>query len=319
MDGTPTVPADEVDDDSDGLAECEGDCDDTNASVYPGSPQLCDGMNNDCDDPAWPEPPIDEADNDADDWRICAGDCDDGDASINPAALEVCNLVDDDCDGAVDEDELGEDTDGDLVHNLCDNCREVINPTQQDTDEDTIGDSCDNCAFVPNSDQLDTGLDERGDLCDNCPTEFNPFQDDFDGDTFGDPCDNCVFIYNQSQSDLDDDFEGDFCDLDDGIIYILLSDPDFVDWQEEQGFQTWNLYRGSLDELRATGVYTQAIGSNPLADQVCGLSDPFWQDLTIPEAGQVAYYLVTGMSGGVESTLGIDGSGALRPNDNPCP
>jgi len=38
-----------------------------------------------------------------------------------------------------------------------------------------------------------------------------------------------------------------------------------------------------------------------------------------PAAGEVAYYLVTCVTGGVEGSLGNNSSGQPRPNDNPCP
>ena len=65
-----------VDADLDG-SPCGVDCDDGNATVYPGAPPLCDGINNDCDDPTWPVPPPDQDDTDGDGFRICEGDCDD--------------------------------------------------------------------------------------------------------------------------------------------------------------------------------------------------------------------------------------------------
>ena len=52
----------DVDDDGDGYTENEGDCNDDNAARYPGLTDLCDGIDNDCDD---------EIDEDAyiDDWN----------------------------------------------------------------------------------------------------------------------------------------------------------------------------------------------------------------------------------------------------------
>ncbi|MCK0178907.1 hypothetical protein MWU50_06370, partial [Flavobacteriaceae bacterium S0862] len=42
-------PSDLTDDDGDGYTECEGDCNDTDATIFPGAPEICDGLDNDCD------------------------------------------------------------------------------------------------------------------------------------------------------------------------------------------------------------------------------------------------------------------------------
>ena len=46
---TPSDP-ERSDDDLDGYTEAEGDCDDDDADVRPGLPDVCDGIDNDCDD-----------------------------------------------------------------------------------------------------------------------------------------------------------------------------------------------------------------------------------------------------------------------------
>ena len=106
-----------------GYVAADGDCDDTDASVHPGAPELCDGLDNDCDG-ALDEDLVDQtwyADGDGDGYgdpegavSACgpqdglvaeAGDCDDAAPDIHPGALEICNDRDDDCDGAVDADD----------------------------------------------------------------------------------------------------------------------------------------------------------------------------------------------------------------------
>ena len=52
--------------------------------------------------------------------------------------------------------------------------------------------------------------------------------------------------------------------------------------------------------------------------RMCDLPVPWFADPDTPGAGQVAFFLVTGTSVGVESTLGIDSQGNVRPNANPC-
>ena len=246
-------------------------------------------------------------------------DCNDANPAIHPGATEVCNGIDDNCDGNVDENAAGVDSDGDGVHNACDNCVAAYNPTQQDTDHDGIGNACDNCVTVANRNQADMDGDQRGDLCDNCPATFNPFQDDTDGDKVGDACDNCPDTPNPDQGDVNHDFVGDVCDLNDGLILIDLLDGATVGWQMETGFESFNLYRGDLSVLKSSGLYTQDPALVPLADRQCGLVDTAVSDSFDPPLGKCVFYLVTGVHLGVEGSLGTNSAGTPRPNDNPCP
>jgi len=72
------------DKDEDGVLSCEGDCDDSDKTIFPGAPELCDGLDNDCDSIL----PNEEADLDQDGWFVCGDDCDDTDASLNGADVD---------------------------------------------------------------------------------------------------------------------------------------------------------------------------------------------------------------------------------------
>jgi N-acetylneuraminic acid mutarotase len=306
--------------DLDGFRACAGDCDDADMLVYPGAPQLCNGRNENCSDPAWPAMPANEVDADGDGFRVCASDCNDANPGVHVGATEICNAIDDNCSGTIDEDDnFGVDSDEDGIRSACDNCPMTANAGQSDVDHDTAGDACDNCLQSANAGQVDFDYDGVGDLCDNCPALANYQQVDADVDRVGDGCDNCATDYNPAQSDVNGDNQGDLCDFDDGLIYVYASEKDYREWQFEAGFTAFNNYRGSLSVLRSTGVYTQAPGSNPLAGRDCGLTDPFVLDTLVPAPGEVAYNLVTGITGGNESNLGTNSAGASRANTNPCP
>jgi hypothetical protein len=122
-----------TDADADEQSTCAGDCNDANAAVYRGAPEVCDGIDNQCPgDSGWAQ--TDEGvqitfyrDADEDGFGVAsdtalacsappgyvatAGDCNDANLAVHPGAPEVCNAVDDDCDGPIDEN-LGQTTCG---------------------------------------------------------------------------------------------------------------------------------------------------------------------------------------------------------------
>ena len=86
----------DADCDGDGVAASAGDCNEHDASVYPGAPQPCDGLNNDCDSPAWPLAPS-EDDSDQDGFRICQETATIATRRFTRARLQVCDGVNNDC------------------------------------------------------------------------------------------------------------------------------------------------------------------------------------------------------------------------------
>ncbi len=90
------------------------DCDDVRDTVYVGAPEICDGLNNDCDHPAWPSLVV-ETDDDLDGQAECAGDCDDADPLRRSGVPEACDGIDNDCDDVVPLNENDLDSDGSRV------------------------------------------------------------------------------------------------------------------------------------------------------------------------------------------------------------
>ena len=234
---TVTVVEDD-DKDDDGESEIT-DCDDTNSNVYNGAPEVCDGLDNNCDGNL----PEDEVDSDNDGLIDCqeacyedpdkydSGQCGCGIADSDSDNDHIADCIDDDIDGDTilneREEELGlnpwlEDSDGD---NISDNI-ELGDPEEpRDTDGDGIIDALDldsdndgisdfeesgdrNGSQDSDNDGIpnyldrdsDSDSDEVDDSIDNCPWIFNPEQEDENNNGIGDSCDS---LTSQSKSQKD--------------------------------------------------------------------------------------------------------------------
>ena len=220
------------DGDGDGVTNCT-DCDDANVTVYPGAPELCDGLDNDCDGTV----PANESDGDGDGVSGCT-DCDDANAAVYPGATELCNGIDDDCDpttfaaGETDGDGDGfagcagdcDDNDPNTYPGAAETCDGIDNncdgsiPASETVDSD--GDTwvscldCDdqNAAIWPGASELCDGFDS------NCDGVLPQDEADADGDTWmeceGD-CDDAAAAVNP------DAFENCFDGIDnncDGLV-----------------------------------------------------------------------------------------------------
>ncbi|MFH1466217.1 MAG: MopE-related protein [Pseudomonadota bacterium] len=187
------------------------DCDDTNAAVNPAAAEVCNGIDDDCDDVYdenardaltwWADADDDgygdletarEACTQPSGWADNYLDCDDEDAAVNPAATEVCDGVDDDCDLTVDEPDAADaltwyaDTDADgygAVGSTAPGCDQPLGYVAEATDCDD-GDAAINPAATEVCDGADNDCDGVVDEPDSA--DALTWYADTDADGYGD-------------------------------------------------------------------------------------------------------------------------------------
>ena len=240
---------DKDDDGEIGLADVDGDgvdapedCDDYDASVYPGNEEVpYNGEDDDCDEST----PDDDIDGDG---FLEAEDCDDTDPFVNPDATESCNGVDDDCNGVVD-DSVGDlwydDDDGDGFGDADTEIRACDGESGQVADATDCDDR--DAAVFPGAEEVCNEVD------DDCDGEIDEdveltFYLDGDGDGFGgaDTAEACTapegYVANSS-------------DCDDSDAYVSPAATEICDAQD-------NDCDGSTDEDDAADAGTWYLDSD---------------------------------------------------------
>jgi hypothetical protein len=239
----PVLVGSGIDGDGDGFSVADGDCDDTDDTVYPGAPELIDAIDNDCDGQT--DEGADDVDDDGDGFTDLQGDCNDNDETIYPGAEEIINGVDDNCNGDIDDGTSAFDDDGDGFsedEGDCDDTNSSIGPAANEL-LDGVDNDCDGVI-----DENTVGYDDDGDGY----TELQGDCDDGDTDTWPgapelpDGEDNdCNGQIDDGSFILDDDGDG-YTDLagdcDDTNPYTYPGAPEYADGQD-------NDCDGEIDEL----------------------------------------------------------------------
>lgn len=172
----PPPPEPPSDADGDGYTSDSGDCDDTNANIYPDAGESCfDSIDNDCDslvDLADPEcggsgSSAVDTDNDG---ALDTSDCAPSDPAIYPGAVEICDGKDNNCDGTIDQ--VDADLDGYKCPVDCDDQDASTKPSAPDMCSDTKDNNCDGTINEGCSTGTTTCVDNDGDGYTGC-TECN--------------------------------------------------------------------------------------------------------------------------------------------------
>jgi len=219
--------------DADGWTTCAGDCDDSDPMVNSASPELADGVDQDCDGI------IDEGttayDDDSDGFSEDGGDCNDADAAVSPGAKELPdNGIDDDCDGEADDGT--DDLDGD-----------GYTPSGGDCDDEDAG-------ALPGAAEIADGVDQD---CDGIIDEGTTAYDD-DGDGFSESagdCDdsdaevnpNAVELADWIDNDCDGDLDENTVNADDDGDGFTEVGGDCDDADDEVNPAAWEIQGDGVD------------------------------------------------------------------------
>ncbi len=233
-------------DQPEGYADNGDDCNDDDDTINPSATEVCDGIDNDCNDEvdgAFAEGAVPfYPDGDSDGYAVpgksvtaceapegyasldAGEDCNDDEPTINPGADEVCDGVDNNCDDAIDEDTAVDaptwypDADGDGFYDFDAGVTSCTGPDgYDDVDPDTRSD-CDDAVAAINPDatevcdDLDNDCDDEID--ESSAADASTWYADSDDDGYGDSSvelracdqpDGYVDISGVADVDCDDD------------------------------------------------------------------------------------------------------------------
>jgi len=270
-----------VDQDDDGYDE-DVDCDDLNAAIHPDATEVCDGVDNNCDDQIdegvagtwYPDADEDGYGDDSaaesactqpDGYTDVGGDCDDADPAYNPGASETdCSDPNDyNCDGSTGYDDA--DSDGYPACEECDDADADINPAASE--------SCDGV-----DDDCDGEIDEAGAI-----GETTWYADD-DADTYGDPADGV------SACDAPVSYVADATDCDDGAAGVNPGADELCDEVDDD-------CDGEIDEAgavdEATWYYdgdSDGYGDASVSEAACTQPDGYVEYDTDCDDGDPAFH-----------------------------
>lgn len=226
-----TIDPASPDADGDGIT-ADIDCNDSDALVFPDAEELCDGIDNNCNDEIDEDGATDaqtwyrDADDDGigsdaatlvqcaqpDGYSATPGDCNDANADVRPNATEVCDGVDNNCDGVVDTDAADRgtwyaDADADGYGDTADSvvsCEVPDGYVESDLDCDDT-----NTAINPDVEEVCDSVDNNcDDIVDTDAVDRTTAYADTDTDGYGDPLDSvlgCEIPDGYVESDLDCD------------------------------------------------------------------------------------------------------------------
>ncbi len=312
-----------VDADGDGYTT-DTDCNDNNAAVHPGATEICNGIDDNCNQA------IDEGfDRDGDGFTTCNGDCNDGNAQIHPGVPEICNSADDNCNGVVDE---GFDADGDGYSSCGGDCNDT-NPQIRPGATEVCNGIDDNCNMV-----IDEGFDNDGDGYTSCGgdcNDSNPLIGPGQPEVCNGIDDNCNLSVDEGFPDTDGDGLKDCVDTDDDndgvldaadcapLLYSVAHTPGEalnlsvvgspsltqLAWEQVPEANVYNVYRG-LVQIQGWAFQSVCLYSEAANVRL--------NETQSPPLGQFYYYLQAARNVCGEGTLGTGTGGSTRPTATPC-